>query len=296
MMTNKTKLVLGFPEYREPAGRLATAAGFDYGEVAVHSFPDGESLVRLPESLPPDVVVYSSFAAANRRLIEMELVAATALGLGAERLVLVAPYLCYMRQDKAFHAGEAVSQRIIGELIARRFDTLITVDPHLHRTPRIEDAVPVRRAVAVSAAPLMAAWLGSRPGAPLVVGPDEESAQWVRRIAEPGGYDYCVAHKDRFGDRDVRIEVPDRDYAGRDIVFVDDVVSTGHTIAQAARELAARGAASLSVLTTHALFAEGAEACLEAAGIAEICSTDSIPHASSTLHLDELLAAALEEH
>ena len=285
--------VLGFPGYREPARRLAARAGLDYADISVHHFPDGESLVRLPEHLPQRVILYCSLDDPNRRLVELELAAAAALGLGATALTLVAPYLCYMRQDTAFHPGEAVSQRIIGGLLARRFDTLITVDPHLHRTRRLQDAVPVRRAVALSAAPAMAARLAARGDAPLLLGPDEESAQWVRLIAAPGGLAYGVAGKRRLGDHEVRIELPDMAFAGRDIVLVDDVASTGHTLLEATRLLLARGAASVSVLVTHALFVDDALQRLHDAGVRDICSTDSVCHSSNKVQLADMLAAAL---
>jgi ribose-phosphate pyrophosphokinase len=296
MSAGESKLVLAAGEFREPAERLAAAAGLEYAEIHVHRFPDGESLVRLPESLPQEVILYCSFTDPNRQLIELELMAATAAELGATRLILVAPYLCYMRQDKAFHPGEAVSQRIIGELLARHIDTLITVDPHLHRTHHLEHAVPVRRAIVISAAPLMTTWLDGRPGDPLIVGPDEESAQWVSGIAKPGSYDFCIGHKERFGDRQVRVRFTDCAFKGRDIVLVDDVVSTGQTIAEAAQQLVEGGAASIDLLTSHALFVDGTEALLQVAGVGDIISTDSIPHPSNQLHLDRLLADALVEH
>jgi ribose-phosphate pyrophosphokinase len=288
-------VVLGFPDYREEAHRLADKAGVDCADVEVHRFPDGESRVRLPETLPSRVVFYTSLDDANRRLIELELAAATALQLGARTLTLVAPYLCYMRQDVAFHPGEAVSQRIVGALLARHFDTLITVDPHLHRTPRLADAVPVRRAIALSAAPVIAAWLKSKAGNPLLMGPDEESDQWVGAIAASCGFDYAVAHKTRFGDSDVRVALPERAYDGRDVILVDDVASTGHTLAEAARQIRERGAAAISVVVTHALFVGDAIARLRNAGVTDICSTDSVAHASNRLRLDSLLAQALTE-
>jgi ribose-phosphate pyrophosphokinase len=288
-------LVLGFPEYREPARRLARQAGLDFADVDIHRFPDGESLVRLPERLPRQVVLCRSLDDANRKLVELELAAATALQLGAERLTLVAPYLCYMRQDTAFHPGEAVSQRIVGEWLARRFDTLITVDPHLHRTARLQDAVPVRRAVALSAAPVLADWLAQRADRPLLIGPDEESAQWVQAIAAPSGLESGVARKQRLGDREVRIALPELQFQGRQVVLVDDVASTGHTLAEAARLLAERGVASLAVLVTHGLFVDDALDRLQAAGVERICSTDSVPHSTNRVHLDRLLAAALRK-
>jgi len=288
-------MLLGFPDYAPPARRLASAAGLRYAGIDVRAFPDGESLVRLPDTLPERVILYTSLDQANRRLIELELAAATALQLGARRLTLVAPYLCYMRQDKAFHPGEAVSQRIVGTLLSRHFDTVVTVDPHLHRTRQLGEAVPVRRAVAVSAAPAMAAWLAGLGRRPLLIGPDEESAQWLSAIATPLGLEYAAARKRRRGDRDVAIELPERAFAGQHIVLVDDVVSTGHTLAEAARQLSAAGAASIAVLVSHALFVEDALERMCAAGIGDVCSTDSIPHPSNGVRLDGLLAEALRE-
>ncbi len=291
--TPQRAVVLGFPDYREQAQRFAQAAGIDYAEVHLHTFPDGESLVRLPAALPPHVIFCRTLTDANRRLIELELATETARRLGAERITLVAPYLCYMRQDRAFNAGEAISQQIIGQLLARQVDVLVTVDPHLHRTRRLEDAVPLPEAHAISAASLMTAWLAARGGNALVVGPDEESGQWVRQIADPGGFEFCIARKIRHGDADVTIELPDIDVGGRDIVIADDVISTGHTVAVAAMQLAERGARSIAVLVTHALFAAGATEQLRLGGVREICSTDSIPHPTNRLQLAELLAQAL---
>jgi ribose-phosphate pyrophosphokinase len=293
--TLAASLVVGFPSYAEPAARLARAAGLDYAEVAVHGFPDGESLVRLPARLPEHVVLCVSLDHPNAKLVELELAAVTALTLGAKRLTLVAPYLGYMRQDTAFHPGEAVSQRIVGALLARHLDTLITVDPHLHRTHDLHAAVPVRRAVALTAAPLMVAWLRNRAERPLLLGPDEESEQWVGAIAAASGLEHGVARKQRLGDRQVRVELPALPFAGRHVVLIDDVASTGRSLAAAAEQLRAKGVASLAVLVTHALFVGDALDRVKSAGVGEICSTDSVLHESNAMHLDRLLAAVLLE-
>jgi ribose-phosphate pyrophosphokinase len=291
----KKIVVLGFPDYREPAQRVASRAGFLYEDIAVHRFPDGESLVRLPERLPRDVVLFTSLDDPNRRLIELEFAAATAKELGAKRLTLIAPYLCYMRQDVAFHPGEAVSQHIVGALLARHFDTVITVDPHLHRVNHLSEAIPVRRAVTLSAAPVIADWLHRQGGDTLLIGPDEESEQWVSAIAAPEGFDYGVARKQRLGDSDVRITLPDCAFEGRNVTLVDDVASTGHTLAEAARQISALGASSVSVIVTHALFVNDALQNLEDAGVDNICSTDSIRHETNKLLLDGVLSRALAD-
>ena len=244
-------MLIGFGDYRDPGRRLATAAGLPWAEAQVHRFPDGESRVRIPETVPERVVFCRSLHHPNDKLIELILAADTARQQGARNLTLVAPYLCYMRQDKAFAPGEAVSQRIIGSLLAHGFDALVTVDPHLHRVKDLKQAVAVDRAVALTAAPLMADFLGKRLDAPFLIGPDEESRQWVAAIAEPQGWDHAVASKQRLDDTKVEVRVPDAECRGRHVVLVDDVASTGHTLIAAARQLSALEPAAIHVLVTH---------------------------------------------
>ncbi len=286
-------LLLGFPDYREQAQHLANAAGLDYAEVEIHHFPDGESRVRLPAGLGERVILCRSLDHPNDKLIELALTAAAARELGARHLTLVAPYLCYMRQDKAFRPGEAISQPIIGQLLADWVEELVTVDPHLHRVPRLEEAIPVQRAHCLTAAPLMAAFLARELEAPLLIGPDEEALQWVSAIAAHAGLDYRVGAKERHGDREVEVRFAELPPPGRHLVVVDDVASTGYTLENAVTALAASRPASLSVLVTHALFLEGTLERLRLAGVTHIWSTDSIPHPSNRLELAPLLAGAL---
>jgi ribose-phosphate pyrophosphokinase len=291
---NDRCLLIGFPDYREAAQRLARAAGIPYADALIHHFPDGETRLRLPESLPGHVVLCQSLDHPNSKLVELVLAAATARELGVKNITLVAPYLCYMRQDKAFHPGEAVSQRIVGSLLSQWIDALITVDSHLHRVHQLKDAVPVNPAINLSATPVMSAFLGEQMDNPLLVGPDKESEQWVAAIARDSGFDYCVAHKQRFGDQQVRVSLPKADYRNRHIVLVDDVASTGRTLEEATLGLANFKPASISVLVTHALFVGDAQERLRRAGVSHIWSTDAIPHSSNALHLDRLLAKALD--
>lgn len=287
-------LLLGFSEYRVQARALAAVAGLSYGEVMVHRFPDAESLVRLPPDLPSRVVLCRSLDRPNDKLVELVLAAAGAREQGARHLTLAAPYLCYMRQDRSFHSGEVVSQHVIGSLLGRYFDGLVTVDPHLHRVHSLEEAVPTGRSIALLAtAPVGDFIARERPGA-LLVGPDRESRQWVEAAAARAGSDYLVGTKTRHGDREVEI-VLEGDFAGRDVVLVDDVASTGRTLEVAARIIARQRPASMSVVVTHALFVGDALERLAAAGIKQVWSTDTIPHPSNAISLAPLLAGALTQ-
>lgn len=285
--------LLCFDDETAFAARLAEAAGMECATIVRHRFPDGEIRLRLPPMLPQRVVLLRSLHQPNEKLLELMLAARTARTLGATHLTLVAPYLAYMRQDRAFAPGEAVSQRVVGDWLAGLFDALLTVDPHLHRVPRLAEAVPVRDALTLSGAPLLAEVVARlRPGA-LLIGPDEESAQWVAGAAKVFGFEHAVCRKIRHGDRSVEIALPAMDVAGRKVVVLDDVASSGHTVAVAARLLLGAGAASVDLAVTHALFAEGAESLVRAAGVGEIWSTDTIPHPSNAVSVAPALATAL---
>jgi ribose-phosphate pyrophosphokinase len=287
--------VLGFPDYAAGARNLAEQLRLDLKQVDIHHFPDGESKLLLPTTLPEQLVICQTLDRPNQKLVELMLCAATAREMGAKSIILVAPYLCYMRQDKAFRPGEVVSQRIIGAFLAEHFDAVITVDAHLHRINRLSQAIPLQQALNLNATEPMGQFLRDNGQQFLLVGPDAESEQWVAAIAAHAGLDYCIARKRRLGDNEVDVKLPEYDFSGRDIVLIDDVASTGHTLEKAARELKQRHAGSISVLVTHALFVDDACSRLEQAGVDNIWSCDSIPHPSNCLSLGPLLAEGLRQ-
>ena len=288
-----TPVLLYFEDEQESAARIAQAAGHVLIRIDRHRFPDGEIKLRLPPALPDQVGILRTLSDPNEKLTELLLAAATARDLGARHLTLVAPYLAYMRQDAAFEPGEAISQGIVGRFLASLFDAVITVDPHLHRVTTLQQAVPVANAVVLSAAPLLSDLIATHCPQALLLGPDEESKQWVVQAAVRHGFEHAVCHKVRHGDRAVEIALPDISVAGRQVVLLDDVASTGHTLAQATRQLLAAGAASVDVAVTHALFVAGAWSMILNAGAREVWSTDCIKHASNAISMSGPIGEAL---
>ena len=288
-----TPLLLHFAEDLSSASAIAQAAGFKRAAIERHRFPDGELRLRLPTALPERVVLLRTLDNPNEKLVELMLVARTARTLGARHVTLVAPYLAYMRQDIAFQPGEVVSQRVVGLFLAELFDAVITVDPHLHRVATLAEAVPVTQATVLSGAPLLADLIAQHYTRPLLIGPDEEAAQWIAQAAARHDFDHAVCHKLRRGDRDVQIALPDTPITGRNVVLLDDVASSGHTLANAARLLLEAGAASVDVAVTHALFAGDAMMLIKLAGVGQVWSTDCIAHTSNAVSMAPVIAAAL---
>jgi len=285
-------MLLCFDDYQRQSDLLAEALALPCQTIQTHRFPDGENKLTLPPELPEHVIFCRSLDNPNEKLLELLLAAKTARKLGAKTLTLIAPYLCYMRQDKAFHPGEVVSQSIVGEFLGDLFDNVITVDPHLHRIQRLQQAVPANQSITLSATSLMTEFLQDKFQDLILMGPDSESEQWVKAVAEPGQWDYGVCHKIRRGDRDVEISFPDINLSGRKVILVDDVASSGQTLAVASQQCLLEKAQSVDVLVTHALLSDEAKQNLLQAGVGHIWSTDSVSHDSNVIALHGLLKEA----
>lgn len=291
-------MLLAFADEHALATQLARELGCELAFVAEHRFPDGEIKLKLPPALPDHVIVLRGLQQPNDRLVQLLLTAKTARTLGARRLTLVSPYLAYMRQDIAFQPGEAISQRIVVGFLGDLFERMVTIDPHLHRIASLDEVMHGAKGLALTAAPLLGRWIAAQWPAdspPLLVGPDEEAEQWVRAAGEATGLKGVICRKTRRGDRDVSVELPGDDIAGREVVIIDDVASTGHTLVQAAHALQARGVAGIDVAVVHGLFGGDAIERLKAAGVRRVWSTDAIPHASNVISVAPLLAVAIAD-
>ncbi|MBE0469244.1 MAG: ribose-phosphate diphosphokinase [Methyloprofundus sp.] len=286
-------LMLVFSDYQPQAERLAARLAMPTAKVDIHHFPDDESLVRLPPFLPEHVFICRSLNQPNNKLIELLFCARTARQLGAKRLTLIAPYLSYMRQDIANQPGEAVSQQIMGQMLAELFDDVITVDPHLHRITSLNQAIPINNAISLTAADEIARFLKQQRDYAVLLGPDSESEQWVLAIAKKIGFDFAVATKIRRGDKQVEMCLPDFDFSNQPVVIIDDMASTGRTLSKATELLLAAGAQHIDAVITHPLFCGDAQAHILQAGVKNIWSTDSISHPTACIYLDKLLAEAV---
>jgi ribose-phosphate pyrophosphokinase len=287
--------LFAFAECAAQAKDLAQRLKIDCEIVEAHYFPDSECRVQV-KGRGARPAVYRPLHMPNAKLIEIILAASVLRGDGAREIGLIAPYLPYMRQDIAFRPGEAVSQKVIGKLLADHFDRLVAVDPHLHRTATLAEVFAGKPALALSGAGAIARHLKARnvPGNVLVLGPDSESEPLARAVAAPLNLPHAVAAKDRKGDRDVRIALPDGvDVNRRSVVIVDDVISSGTTILTLAKALRELNAKTVDVYTTHALFDERTAQAIAGAGVRKVVSCDGIPHPSNGMSIAAVIADGL---
>lgn len=289
-------LFIALPGDESLAAALAERLGAQTAELEYRRFPDGESYLRLdvPLNRRP-VVIVARLARPDPKIPALLFAADLVRDLGADCVGLVAPYLPYMRQDIRFHPGEALTSASFARWISTHFDWLVTVDPHLHRYHSLDQIYSIPSSV-VPAAPALAEWISANVRQPVVIGPDAESAQWVKAVAARADLPWRVMRKQRFGDHDVRIAAPDlTGLAGHTPVLVDDILSSGATLARAAELLGEAGLTHPVCAVVHGLFGDRSREALAAAGIRRPVCTDSVDVPEGVIELAPLLAAGVED-
>jgi len=289
-------IVLGGSASLYLAEKISRLLGAEFSPLVVRNFPDGETYVRIPVDVDGKRValVQSMYRRPNEYLMEFVLAAKSLKELGATRVIGIIPYFPYTRQDSRFKPGEAVSARIVAELVEwAGVDSLITVDMHLHRFKSPSELFKVK-VVNLSASGLLAKAAVEKFNLNnvVVVGPDEEAEQWASVAAKEIGAKHAVLTKERVGDEEVRV-TGGVNVGGRDALLVDDIVSTGGTLAEAAKHLLSMGARSVYAVCTHGILVSGAERKLYEAGISGFLFSDSVPSPYSEVSVAPIIAEAL---
>lgn len=284
-------MIFSLPGHDALGARLARALDAEQGVLTVREFPDGETYVRGETPCEGrDAVVAANLFQPNPQVLPLLYGVRAARVLGARRVLLVSPYLPYMRQDARFKPGEVVTSRLFAQLLSSTVDGLVTVDPHLHRYNTLDEiySIPTR---VEHAAPAVAGFIQTHIDNPVIVGPDSESEQWVSEVADMAGTPFIVLAKTRRGDRDVEIRVPPLDsWRNHTPVLVDDIISTARTMVETIGHLTRAGYAAPVCVGVHAVFAEGALDGLSRAGAARVVTCNTIEHATNAIDLTDTLA------
>jgi len=259
-------------------------------------FPDGESYLRYPIDVKDKTVilVQSLYPPQDKHLIELLFASDAAKDLGASKVVAVVPYLAYSRQDKRFREGEPISVKTVLKLMrCSGVDAVVTVD--IHKEASLSHFG--REAVNLSAAEELARYFKGSLRDPLVLAPDEGALRRAEAAARVLGceHDYLEKRRDRVTGG---VKLSPKEVSkvrGRDVLIIDDIISTGGTIALAAKEALRLGASKVVAACTHALLAKGALERMRGAGVEEVVAANTIPSPVSKVSVAKLLAGAVRE-
>ncbi|HIJ06586.1 MAG: Ribose-phosphate pyrophosphokinase [Methanomicrobiales archaeon 53_19] len=267
------------------ASRVAKNLGAPLGRVKMSRFPDNELYIRADE-LDNETVIVSSLPDAES-IVELLLLIDACEG---SEVTLVIPYMAYARQDKQFNTGEPISIRAIATALSRGVARIITVNIHEPEVLKYFDA-PTKN---ISIAPAIGEYIaGTGLENPLILAPDDGAWAFAKGVAAAHGWDCDHLDKTRLSGVEVTIEKKDVGVFGRHVIIVDDIISTGGTLATAAEMLAAEGAESISAACVHGVFSGGGYARLVAAGFSGVASSDTIERGCSLISAAPAIAEAL---
>lgn len=289
------KIIFALPGNESITNNIAHELHLPVGEMILRSFPDEETYVRVLSNVSSkNVILVSTLYQPDSKLLPLYFLAKLLKDLGAARITLVSPYLSYMRQDKRFHDGEAITSEYFAALVSSFVDELITVDPHLHRRNSMAEIYTIPCKV-LHAAPLISSWIKNNIEMPLLVGPDSESEQWVAETAAKMNTPYIVLNKERISDNEVKIAVPKVDqFKNHTPVLVDDIISTAKTMITTTKHLMDAGLKAVTCIGVHGLFAGDAYEDLLKTGAGQIITCNTIPHISNKIDVSDLIIGSLD--
>ncbi len=276
------------------SAEVAGMLGAELINAEIKHFPDGEIYARIDADLRKKTVaiIQSTCRPQNDNMIELLLLLDTAKILGAKWVMAVVPYLAYSRQDKRFNPGEAISLRTICNLISQSgADEVITVDVHQEETLG-NFSIPAFNQTAM---PLIGRYLNELGlNKPIIIGADQGSIKRAALVALELGAEHYNLEKRRVSPENVIVYPKNLNVKNRDIVMVDDIVSTGGTIIGATKMLREQGARDVYVACAHPVLSGNAMQRLEDAGIKKVIATNTIEKDVSVVSVAPLIAEMLK--
>lgn len=260
------------------------------GDFELHQFPDGETYVRVLSNVKgKNVFIICTLHLPDTKLLPLLFLCNLLRDLNVKSICLVAPYLSYMRQDKQFKIGEAVTSQYFAKFLSSIFDRLITIDPHLHRRASLKEiySIPCE---ALHASELIYDWIKTNIPDAILIGPDSESKQWVSDVAQKIDVPFIILQKVRRGDNDVEVSVPQIEkFKNKTPVLLDDIISTGNTMIETVLHLKAAGMKPPVCIGVHAVFSGNAFEEIKKSGVRKIITCNTIQHSSNEIDISNLL-------
>lgn len=243
-------------------------------------FPDQELYVRILDDIEDEEVIIVQTTYPDPNIIELFLLQNAAIEARADTITVVIPYYGYARQDTMFKKGEAISAKALAELISLNSDRVITVDPHKEYILDFFDT----EAYSCTAVPNIAKYLRNK-NLDMILAPDKGALNRAKTASEIINCDFDYMEKTRIDGETVEIKPKNLDVENKNVGIIDDIISTGGTMAKSIKELRKQKAKKIFVSCTHGLFADKAIRKLDSAGCDEIISTDTIENEYSKVKI-----------
>jgi len=280
--------ILGGTSAKNVARNLANKIQQPLLQATYKRFPDDEFYVRVLDDISGEDVMIVQTAYPDQKIVELLLMQDAVHDAGAKKITVVLPYFGYSRQDKKFEEGEAISSRAVAQHISMHADCVVTVDPHKQHILKFF-TVPAYSCSAVST---IAQHLKEK-NIDFVLAPDKGAKDRAKEAATLIDCEYDYLEKTRIDGTTVKVTPKKLDARGKHVAIIDDIISTGGTMANSIKELKNQGAKTVSVACTHGLFVGGAKEKLLSADCDEIISTDTIETEFSKVSAADCIAEVL---
>lgn len=286
-------LIFPFFDDAKITEKISALCHFDIGKLVIHQFPDKETLVKINSDVAGRSLIFlANLEKPNNKILPLLYATETARDMGATDIILVAPYLPYMRQDKRFSAGEGISAQYFATLLSNYFDWLVSVEPHLQHIHSLNEIFAIPSTLLHASRPI-ADWIKSTVSNPVIIGPDEENSPWIESIVKYIEAPSLIATKNQQGERDIEIVIPQLEkYKEYTPVLIDDIISTGKTMLATIKCTQKLKMPTPICIGIHPVFSGNAYEALLQTG-AEVISCNTIAHPTNTIDLSPTLAELL---
>lgn len=281
--------IIGGTASRTVAEDLSKELKVPLANIISKRFPDDEFYFRILEDISGKHVIIVQTTYPDPNIIELFLIQNAVEEAGAKEISVVIPYFGYARQDTKFQDGEPISAKAMANLISLNADRVITVDPHKEH---ILDFFSTS-AYSCSAVPELAKYLKNK-NIDMILAPDKGALERAKQASEIIDCDFDYMEKTRIDGKTIEIKPKKLDAQNRKVAIIDDIVSTGGTMAKSIQQLKKHGAKNVYVACTHGLFAGDAIKKLSSAGSKEIIATDTIQSKFSKVKIASCISPFLK--
>jgi ribose-phosphate pyrophosphokinase len=291
-------LVISTIDNLELAKKVANQLDIQFMQAHLQIFSDGESKVQMNQiSDNGCIIIHSTHPPVDQHLMQLFMMVHKCTNDHAKDICIISPYIAYSRQDKEFLNGEVISIDVMGKILeCIGCKELVTVDIH---NPNVLSRF-VFKTYNISAIPLLAEYTRNHMhlNDPLIISPDNGGINRAEQLANILSIEmsWLTKTRDRYTGKIKTKYEGTSSISHRDIIIIDDMISTGNSIINAAKILKELGAEKLFVLCTHALLLEDAAERLLAAGITDIIATNSIPNIFAKVDLSTILSDHIRKY